>query len=103
MVYAALTDAPANPVTGIDSLPKMFNLVMNVVLGTGIALTTIYLVLGGIKYVTSQGDQKNTQTAREWLTNAVIGFIIIIGAFAIKTIVGKLLGAGSLDISGVNS
>jgi hypothetical protein len=76
-------------------------MIMNLVLGVGIALTVIYLILGGIKYIMSQGDKANTQVAREWLTNAIIGFIVVLGAFVIRTIVGNLLGSTNSAISGV--
>ncbi len=111
MVYAAVDTTPKDPLAGgplassTVTLAKVFGLIMNVVLGVGIALTVIYLILGGIKYITSQGDQKNTQTAREWLTNAVIGFIIVLAAFAIKSLTARLLGAdtsGLGDVSPVN-
>lgn len=107
MVYAAgvgtkFEDPLANKFGGANAtLANVFGLIMNVVLGVGIALTVIYLILGGIKYITSQGDQKNTQTAREWLTNAVIGFIIVLSAFLIKTMTANLLDAKSLDIETV--
>lgn len=105
MVYAAAVstdfkDPLASTFGGANaSLANIFGLIMNVVLGVGVALTVIYLILGGIKYVTSQGDPKNTQQAREWLTNAVIGFIVVLGAFVIRTVVANLLGANLGDVS----
>lgn len=92
-----------NPLAGsnLTSLSAVFGLLINVVLGVGITLTVIYLIAGGIKYVTSQGDQKNTTQAREWLTNAVIGFIVIIGSFLIKLIVSGVIGANNTSINNV--
>uniref|UniRef100_A0A7C4TP56 Uncharacterized protein n=1 Tax=candidate division WWE3 bacterium TaxID=2053526 RepID=A0A7C4TP56_UNCKA len=77
----------------IETLADVFALAINIVLGIGIALTIIYLILGGIQYITSKGDQKAAQEARTSLTNAVIGFIVVIGAFTIRTIVVSFLEA----------
>ncbi len=76
---------------GPESLPEIFNFIINLVLGIGIALTIIFLIIGGIQYITSRGDQKAAEAARHTLTNAVIGFIIVIGAFTIKQIIGGAL------------
>ncbi|OGC47808.1 hypothetical protein A2886_00270 [candidate division WWE3 bacterium RIFCSPHIGHO2_01_FULL_42_13] len=80
-------------ITNITSLTDVFTLAVNVVLGIGISLTIIFLILGGIQYITSKGDQKAAQEARTSLTNAVIGFIVVIGAFTIKTVMVSILGA----------
>ena len=77
----------------IQNLADVFRLGINVVLGIGVALTVIFLILGGIQYITARGDQKAAQEARTSLTNAVIGFIVVIGAFTIRTILINLLGA----------
>ena len=97
MVYAAINSTPVDPLkgSGINSLANLFGLAINIVMGVGVALTVIFLILGGIKYVTSQGDKTQTQAARESLTNAVIGFIVVIGAFVIRTIVLGLLSGNT--------
>ncbi|OGC50651.1 hypothetical protein A2716_03130 [candidate division WWE3 bacterium RIFCSPHIGHO2_01_FULL_40_23] len=102
MVYAAAVPPDVNnPLPQFTTLAQIFGVIINVVLGVGIALTIIYLILGGIRYIMSQGDPKNTQVAREWLTNAVIGFIVVIGAFVIRTVVISILGATNTVITDV--
>lgn len=101
MVFAQVATTPTDPLSGSNlgganaTLPNLFGLIMNVVLGVGIALTVIYLILGGIKYIMSQGDKANTQVAREWLTNAIIGFIVVLGAFVIRSVVSNVLTGNS--------
>ncbi len=103
MAYAAgVASVVSDPLNGrFVSLAEIFGVLINVVLGVGIALTIIYLILGGIKYIMSQGDQKATQTAREWLTNAVIGFIVVVGAFVIRTVVSNVLGSANIIVNEV--
>lgn len=76
---------------GFNTLSDVFGFIVNVVLGVGIAVTIIFLILGGIQYITAKGDQKAAGAARDALTNAVIGFIVVIGAFTIRTIIVNVL------------
>ena len=75
-----------------NDLADVFGFLVNVVLGVGIAVTIIFLILGGIRYITARGDQKAAGEARAALTNAVIGFIVVIGAFTIRTILNNVVG-----------
>jgi uncharacterized membrane protein len=60
----------------------------------GIALL-IYFILGGFQLMTSRGDPKAMQAAQAKITNALIGFVIIIIAFFIVQLLGQLLGLQS--------
>ena len=98
-VFAADPSVPTNvnaPTLGVDNLADIFGIAINIVLGAGVALTIIFLILGGIQYMTAKGDQKAATEARNALTNAVIGFIVVIGAFTIKTVLQGLLGASNV-------
>ena len=86
----------------ISTLADALALIINIALGIGISLTVIFLILGGIQYMTAKGDQKATQAARDSLTNAVIGFIVVVGAFTIKNVLANILNvsvsnSGSLE------
>jgi hypothetical protein len=78
-----------------NDLGDVFGFLVNVVLGVGIAVTIIFLILGGIQYITARGDQKAAGAARESLTNAVIGFIVVIGAFTIRLILLNVIGGAN--------
>jgi hypothetical protein len=45
------------------------------------------LILGGLKWVMSEGDQKNVEAARNQITNALIGLAIVFAAFAIMKLI----------------
>lgn len=55
------------------------------------ALAVIYLIYGGILYITAGGDAEKATKGRTALINAIIGIIIIALAFAIVTWVGTLI------------
>jgi hypothetical protein len=90
-VYAVDTEVTQIALGNINNIGDVFGLAINIVMGVGIALTIIFLILGGIQYITSKGDQKAAQEARTSLTNAVIGFIVVIGAFTIRTVLLNVL------------
>jgi len=55
------------------------------------------LVFGGLKWVTSGGDEKKVTEARAQLTNALIGLAIVFAAWAIMKLIGTVFG---IDILG---
>lgn len=103
-VYAAQNQVPnfsVQPDLGFSNIQEAVNMVINLILAIGIALTIIFIIWGGIQYVTSKGDQKATEAARQTLTNAVIGFIIVIGVFVLRTILLGALGAENTEVANV--
>ena len=75
-----------------QSIGGILGAILNVVFYVGIALTIIFLIIGGIQYIMSGGDETKVAGARGHITNAIIGFIVVIGAFTIKIIIEKWLG-----------
>lgn len=55
-------------------------------------LLLLYLLFGGLQMMTSAGDPKKMEGAKQKLTNALIGFIIVFTSYWIVQIVGKVLG-----------
>lgn len=57
-------------------------------LGAGI-LSLAFIILGGVKLVTSSGDKQAIQSARLTITYAVIGLALSFFAFVIIQMIGK--------------
>lgn len=55
----------------------------------------IYLMIGGFQMMFSKGDPKAMQAAQSKITNALVGFVIVIMAFLIVQLIGKVLGLQS--------
>jgi hypothetical protein len=51
-----------------------------------------YLITGGFDWVTSGGDKAKLQTARDKITNAITGLIIVSSVWAVMTLVGQFVG-----------
>lgn len=52
----------------------------------------VMLVIGGIQYVLSGGDKIGATAARDRITHALIGILIVAAAFAIATLVSAVTG-----------
>jgi len=55
-------------------------------------LAFIYLIMGGISWITGGGDKAQLESARNKITNAIIGLIVVASAWAIMNLVGPFLG-----------
>ncbi|OGD56039.1 hypothetical protein A2V71_03990 [Candidatus Berkelbacteria bacterium RBG_13_40_8] len=67
--------------------------VLSWVLLLGGAIAVIYLVYGGILYITAGGDAEKATKGRTAIVNAIIGIIIIALAYVIVQFVGNALGS----------
>src|SRR3990172_2576637 len=55
-------------------------------------LLLLYLIFGGFGLLTSRGDPKAVAAAKERVTFAVAGFVIVFVSYWIVQIVGQILG-----------
>jgi len=73
-------DNPGNPITGKEGLIAKAVSLLSWVIGVA---STIMLLYGGYKYVTSSGDSAKVNVAKETVLYAVIGLAVAISARAI--------------------
>lgn len=55
-------------------------------------LAFFFLLTGGISWITAGGDKGQLETARNKITHALVGLIIVGAGWAIFTLVGQFLG-----------
>ncbi len=75
---------------GNENQPKLeegIKTVVNVLLFLLAAIAVIMIIIGGIRYTTSNGDASNTKAAKDTILYAVIGLIVAILAYAIVNFV----------------
>ncbi len=65
---------------------------IDVVFYGGLALALAFGIISGVKYATSGGDKMAAQAAKQGVTNAIIGFIIVIGFRTIIEVILRLVG-----------
>ena len=73
----------------------IFQTIVNVLLFVIGAVSVIMLVIGGIRYTISQGDQNQVTSAKNTILYAIIGIVVAILAFAIVNFVVTSLVPGS--------
>ncbi len=81
--------------TGPGALGKLISGLIGVLLIVAFVMATFYLITGGISWVTSEGDKANLEKARNKITHAIMGLLIVAAGYAIFKLVGQFLG---LDI-----
>lgn len=64
----------------------------------GLALL-VMLIQGALSWVTSGGDKSKVEAARERMTQAVIGMLVLVGTVAISAFIGAMLGINLLQPS----
>ena len=64
-----------------------------------ILVALIYLIWGGIKWITSGGDKANVETARNQIIAAIIGLLIVFLAFFILNLILGLFGLNLFDLT----
>lgn len=87
------------------ALPEIFFTDFGLLLNQGLRLVAaisallvfVYLIWGAFDWITSGGDRSKTDAARNKMTAAVVGLIIVAASYAVLTIVLQFLGAQSLD------
>jgi hypothetical protein len=70
-----------------NSLSSVLTTVTNILLFLMGAISVIMIIVGGIRYATSQGDQTQMQSAKNTILYAVIGVVVSIAAYAIVSFV----------------
>lgn len=55
-------------------------------------LAFLFIIIGGIQWITAGGDAKAAGAARDRITAAVVGLLVVVAAFAITLILGQVFG-----------
>lgn len=95
-VFAA--EAPAlninrpSDVIKITDFGQLISALVGVMLIISALLAFFFLILGGIQWITSGGDKAGMETARNKITHAIVGLIIVGASWAIMVLVQNFLG-----------
>lgn len=77
---------------------EIFGILLNVAAGASFAIGTIAIIVSGVQFIMSQGDAKNIDIARKYLTAAVIAIVLSLMAIAFKNIVLNIVGGTVPDV-----
>ena len=104
--------AQDNSIVPPDTLGKVTDIVaiiraiVQFILVVAFVLAFIMLLVGGIRWITAGGDEKGVAGARNMITAALIGLVIVLVAYAIILLVEKFFGisiiSGGIEIPTVS-
>lgn len=88
---------PAN--LKITDLGKFISAILAAVLVIATLAAFVYLLLGGLSWITSGGDKAAVEAAQKRIQAAIIGLFIVFAAWALMLVIGKFLGINPFNFS----
>ncbi len=82
-------DSSQVPFTNLGSLLSNLLLLLFFVAAL---LAFVFIVIGGIQWITAGGDKAAASAARDRITAAVVGLLIVVAAFAVTLILSAVFG-----------
>jgi len=93
------TSALAQTVSSVDSkaapftdLGVLIRNALSIIFFLAGLLAFVYLLIGGLQWITSGGDKAAATAARDRITAALVGLIIIVAAFAVTLVLERVFG-----------
>jgi len=79
---------------GDAELIPIIGSIINILLGLLGIIFTVLIVYGGFLYMTAGGNEDQVKKAKKFITNAIIGLVIVLAAYAISSfVIDKIVGA----------
>ena len=87
----------------VGSLGDLIKIVLNIIITVVIIAAVIYLMLNGLKFVTSGGDAGKAQEAQKGITYAIVGIVVALAAALLVNFVLDKLGVQTEELSSLVS
>ena len=83
---------PVPDMIKITDLGKFISAILAAILVIATLAAFIFLIIGGLRWITSGWDKGAVETAQKQIQAAIIGLFVVFAAWAIMLVVGKFLG-----------
>ena len=77
---------------GGSALGKIITQLVGALFIAGFLLTFFFLIMGGLTWITAGGDKTKLEKARDQITQAIIGLIIVGATYALASLVAQFFG-----------
>jgi hypothetical protein len=77
----------------VKSIPQVVDSLRNWILGILVAVATLFLVIGGLRYTVAGGDPAQIEQAKSNLRSALVGYALAVLAPVILQVLRGILGA----------
>jgi membrane protease YdiL (CAAX protease family) len=85
-----------------ETFTNYFASLWKAILAIGAIATLVLFLWGALEWIVSAGDKGKLENARNRITNAIIGLIILVGAFVILQFLSTLLFGETFQIFELN-
>ena len=86
--------APVFAGTSSSSLPVAVVNIINILLTVAGLVAALYLIYGGVTYITSQGDSSKAETAKSTIVYALAGLVVIgLSAAIVNFVLSAVVGS----------
>lgn len=90
-------DLTKKGVNAVTALPKFISTFIGFLTTLAGLMFLIYFIVAALSWITAGGEKGKIESARQQMTNAALGLIIVIASYAIVGIVGGVLGLNILN------
>jgi hypothetical protein len=90
-------------VATLACIGPLFQNILGVLLSFAGVVALFFIILGGFKFITSGGDPKQVEGARQTLTYAIIGLVVILLSFFIINLIAETTGATCIKLFGFSN
>ena len=88
-------EAQANTLIPINTdIGSYISHIISAVILVGGLATFVYMVMGGVQWISSGGSKDKIQEAKDKITNAIIGLAVVAAAWAVYKIIDYFFGIG---------
>lgn len=102
--FGPIADALCNASKGDaanTAVGTQLNKVISTIIGVMTAAAAIWFIfqfiIAGFQWIQSGGEKNNLEQARDKITNALIGLIIVVSAWIVMGVIGKIFGLEILN------
>lgn len=90
-------------VATLTCVPALFKQLLNWALFFAGFTALVFIIIGGIRYITSGGDPKQAGAARQIITYALIGLVLILLSIGIVNFLSYITGADCIKTFGFDT
>ena len=101
-VFAQIYGTPGGNVVppainNVSNIVSVIRAIIQFILVVAFVLAFVFLLIGGIRWITAGGDEKNVAAARNMITAALIGLVVVLVAFALIKLVETFFGVSIIS------
>lgn len=95
VIFPAKADVIFNSATNYPTVNALTDAIVNWFLSITAGLAILFLIIGGIYYVTAFGDDKRIEEAKKIITYAIFGLVLILISYSVVTTLNSIIFSGA--------